>query len=814
MNFINKSRNYNPLYFIKQSLCVVLLLMSAVAFPQDSQPSIRLKIDTSEIIEVKKEEKDIEIKIDGKIDEQAWKNLTAYDPYKVTVPSTLSETTYETKTRFFYTSDGFYLSMEMEQPKNSLVKRFKSRDDYQTQSDRVGFSLDTSGDGKYAYWFSISLGDSEADGTLMPERIFSTDWDGVWYAATAETKDGWSAEYYIPWSQVAMPKGTDERIINIHSIREVAHLNETWSWPALPASFPQFISAFQPTRMNNVDLKQQWSIFPYISSSYDRLDSKAISKIGADFFWRPSTNAQITATINPDFGAVEADNVVVNLSANETFFPEKRLFFQEGNEIFVATPRASDSLFGGRNKVTVLNTRRIGSAPMFPDVPDGVSFSKRTKKTTKANLNGAIKATGQIDKFRYGVLLASEDDTDLIADDNKIYSQVGRNFGAFRLLYENTDNGDTRSLGFISTLVTKPETNATVNAADFHYLSETGTWKADGQYIQSKTQEDGSGQGGFFDILYTPNKGKIHKLGTKIFDESMEINDLGFNRRNDLKEISYNYTSVNTNSSRFRNTEFNVFFNYGENFENQQISGWLGSKYNITLNNLNVIEGLILYSPKRYEDRESYGNGTFRIRPKTRLQFKYKTDPSKTISYEGSLTHQGQDYGGAKNEGEFEFTWFPKSNISFSAKLKYVDGGGGWLLHQQEKDFTSFFHQKWETDFKFNYFINAKQQLSLNLQWVGIQAQENDFYTIDAEKYKLNQISKPYAESDNFSVSDLSIQIRYRWQIAPLSDVYFVLTKSGSNTAKYTSFSNLAEDTFDNPLSDQIILKIRYRFGS
>ena len=97
---------------------------------------------------------------------------------------------------------------------------------------------------------------------------------------------------------------------------------------------------------------------------------------------------------------------------------------------------------GGRNKVTVLNTRRIGSAPMFPDVPDGVSFSKRTKKTTKANLNGAIKATGQIDKFRYGVLLASEDDTDLIADDNKIYSQVGRNFGAFRLLYENTDNGD------------------------------------------------------------------------------------------------------------------------------------------------------------------------------------------------------------------------------------------------------------------------------------------------------------------------------------------------------------------------------------
>ena len=155
--------------------------------------------------------------------------------------------------------------------------------------------------------------------------------------------------------------------------------------------------------MNNVDLKQQWSVFPYASSSYDRIDSDPLTKAGVDFFWRPSTNAQITATLNPDFGAVEADNVVVNLSANETFFPEKRLFFQEGNEVFVATPRASDYVWGGRSKVTVLNTRRIGSRPILPNTPDGVSFSKRTQKTTKADLNGAIKSTGQIDKFRYGM---------------------------------------------------------------------------------------------------------------------------------------------------------------------------------------------------------------------------------------------------------------------------------------------------------------------------------------------------------------------------------------------------------------------------
>ncbi len=91
---------------------------------------------------------------------------------------------------------------------------------------------------------------------------------------------------------------------------------------------------------------------------------------------------------------------------------------------------------------------------------------------------------------------------------------------------------------------------------------------------------------------------------------------------------------------------------------------------------------------------------------------------------------------------------------------------------------------------------------------------ENKFYEIDAQNYRLNEINKPYEDSDNFSISDLSIQLRYRWQIAPLSDVYFVATKSGSNTAKYTSFSDLTEDTIDRPLSDEIILKVRYRFGS
>ena len=796
------------------SLASLLLVLTNPLFSQDTTESFKLQFNDREIINVQKKDVNVKIKIDGKIDDAEWQDVTFYDPYMVTKPDTLAKPSYKSKLRFFYTANGFYISMDMEQPKNTLVKRFKPRDDWQTKSDKTGFSIDTSGDGKYGYWFSVSLGDSEGDGTLMPEKIYSSDWDGAWYGATSETENGWSAEFYLPWSQVAMPKDADDRIINLYSFREVAHLNEEWGWPALPESLPQFISLFQPTRMNNVNLKQQWSVFPYASVSYDRIDKKTSQQGGVDFFWRPSTNAQITATVNPDFGAVESDNVVVNLSANETFFPEKRLFFQEGNEVFVATPRASNQGWSGRSKVTIINTRRIGSTPELPTLPDGVSFSKRTKKTTKADLTGAIKTTGQINKLRYGILAATEEDTDFKADDNKIYNQVGRDFGAFRLLYEDTDQGDTKGLGFLSTIVTKPDTDSVVHAADFHYLSESGVWKADGQYIHTNTQEYGSGKGGFFDIVHAPRQGRRNQLKLTVFDENMEINDFGFNQRKNTRDIQYNFTAINSNSKRFRDTNITGYLRYAENFDGHRTSNAIGGNLDLTLNNLNKIKGSFAHWPVRFEDRESYGNGTFKLRPRSRLRFEYSTNKAEKIAYGATVTYQEEDMKGRKLEGELEYTWYPKTNISFDMKLKYVDGSGGWLLHQQDKDFTSFYHQKWEQEFKFNYFINAKQQLSINLQWVGIQAHENKFYVIDADNYRLNEINKPYEASDNFSISDLNIQLRYRWQIAPLSDIYLVATKTGAHTKQLTAFNDMLEDTMDTPLSDQIILKIRYRFGS
>ena len=177
VHFQNRGR-----MLLNSIIIVSYLLMSAgTSFAQNNSKKLLLVVDDSKPIEVQKMPDDVDIKIDGKIDEAAWKELNIYDPYKVTNPDTLEETKYETKTRFFYTSEGLYLSMEMEQPRDTHVKRYLSRDDWQTKSDKVGLTIDTSGEGKYGYWFSLGLGDSEGDGTLMPEKIYSRlGWCLVW----------------------------------------------------------------------------------------------------------------------------------------------------------------------------------------------------------------------------------------------------------------------------------------------------------------------------------------------------------------------------------------------------------------------------------------------------------------------------------------------------------------------------------------------------------------------------------------------------------------------------------------------------------
>ncbi len=803
----------------RASLVLVFIFIAASSLAQTTEPPANSKASqranrTTKITLQSFDRAEVDMDIDGSMSEPVWRGIEPITDFRVINPDTLEPAPYKTETRVFFTDRGLYVGVTMEQPKESLIQRISGRDNISINRDTVTITVDTSGDGLFGYWMMLALGDNQSDGTVLPERQYAREWDGAWFGKTEETESGWSAEFFMPWGQMAMPRETGVREIGLNVTREVAFLNQSWAWPGIPESEPNFMSDLPLLQLDGVSPRQQWSLYPYATTNYDGVDNTAEVNGGFDIFWRPSSNFQLTGTVNPDFGAVESDDVVVNLTAVEVFFPERRLFFQEGQEIFNTTPRSTGS---NGKRLSVINTRRIGARPRSPDLPEGVRLPTR-ERIRPADLDGSLKLTGQAGPMRYGFLTAVEAESEF-AVGNQRFFQEGRDFSAFRLLYENsTGSAAYRGLGYLGTLVAHPESDAEVHAVDWHYRSNGAKWNIDGQFIATNTDDVGSDNGVFTDIVYTPRQGRSHSVQLSYFGDDFYVNDFGFQERNGVREIIYRFNLVESGFKRFRDVRMSTFLRYEENLEGDRTNNAIPvTNATITLNNLDRINAGLFYFPERYDDLNSFGNGTYRVQERLNYSLGYTTNTAKEWSYNIDAAVNGEFQGGRNFQYTTGVTWQPKDNIRLSGEVIHNDRDG-WLIHQEDQNFTAFQANQWRTNLNFDYFLTAKQQFRMVLQWVGIKAVGDEFYFLPADAPTNNRdllrVPKPPGPSDDFSISQLNFQLRYRWQIAPLSDLFVVYTKGDSRRASLNDFDNLFQDSWDNPLGDVLSVLLRYRLGT
>jgi len=760
-------------------------------------------------------------KIDGILDEPIWREINAIDDFVVVEPDTLEKGTYATNVKIAYTDEGLYVAAEMEQPEETLIRRLSGRDIYSgLNRDSINITLDTSGEGLYGFWFGINLGDSLMDGSVLPERRFSNEWDGPWRGASAQNDSGWSAEFFIPWSAISMPKAADTRNMGIFLSRKVAHLDERWGFPALPNTTPKFLSALQTIEMQGVAPRQQYNIYPFAAATADQIDDETRYRVGADMFWRPSSNFQLNATVNPDFGNVESDDVVINLSATETFFPEKRLFFVEGQEIFVASPRADTRSSGvgqGGPPTTLVNTRRIGGRPQAPTLALGQTVSSR-EQNLPVDLLGAAKATGQIGKFRYGVLGAFEDEVELetmVNNQPVRLNQDGSNYGIGRLLYENGSGGSYKAVGVLSTVVEHQDRSAYVTGIDTHYLSANGKLQADSQIFRSDLTDSDVGYGGFIDFEYTFRQGVQQRLGIEHFDDNVNINDLGYQARNNYTQVRTAHTRTSSDLTWARNNQFDIRGAVQENGDGFLTRAGVFLSNRATFNNLTSITGRISHFAPGYDDLNSFGNGVYRIEEKTAAGLSFDSNSAKAVSFGVGLGYEEEDLGGDSYYYHANVNWRPLDGLSIGAGVRYLDRDG-WLLHQENRNFTTFSAEQWQPNLNVEYFLSAKQQFKISVQWVGIRAEEDGFYLSPAVSGDLIATTKPAGPSDSFSISDMVFQARYRWEIAPLSDLFIVYSRTSDLTQalRQDNFDDLLDNAWQEPVGDQFVMKIRYRFGS
>jgi len=329
--------------------------------------------------------------IDGRADDPAWADAAMIDGFRTFTPIVNGEPRFRTEARLLYDEKNLYVLVRMFDPHPDSIVNLMSRRDARTSSDWIKVMIDPYHDRRTGFEFAVNPGGVKRDYAIINDGEEDDSWDAVWDVGTRIDSLGWVAEYRIPLNQLRYQKAADHTF-GIMIWRDVARYNERYSWPVYNRTASGLSSQFgDVSGISGIASPRRVEFAPYSvartrnaprSAGYEQ---KHDARVGADLKVGITSNMTVDATVNPDFGQVEADPSVVNLSGFETFFPEKRPFFLEGQGLFRFDVNCNDGRCSG-----LFYSRRIGRSPQLSGLYSDLN------NPTASTILGAAKLTGRL----------------------------------------------------------------------------------------------------------------------------------------------------------------------------------------------------------------------------------------------------------------------------------------------------------------------------------------------------------------------------------------------------------------------------------
>jgi len=340
-------------------------------------------------------------KIDGLLDDDVWKSATAIDDFSQQRPVPGAPPTERTIVYLAYDEEALYVGARMLRQKPDQIVRNMSRRDGQGNAERLTITLDPQRDRRTGVGFGVSASGVRSDFRHTQDedmRGRESQFDPVWAASAHIDSTGWTAEMRIPFSQLRFPNAA-EQLWGLEIDRWIPDKNEDLQWVMIPPSETGYISRFGTLAgLSGVKATRPVEFLPYMAGDATRRASTTVAnplsqpysgRVGMDAKAAVFGNLTLDATLNPDFGQVEADPAEVNLSAFETFFDERRPFFVEGSEMLRG------------NGAQYFYPRRIGAPPHVSVTGDFVDIPR------SSTILGASKLTGRLpSRTTIGVLTA------------------------------------------------------------------------------------------------------------------------------------------------------------------------------------------------------------------------------------------------------------------------------------------------------------------------------------------------------------------------------------------------------------------------
>ncbi|HJU91119.1 MAG TPA: DUF5916 domain-containing protein [Gemmatimonadaceae bacterium] len=589
--------------------------------------------------------------LDGKDDDEMWLSAQVIDAFLEYEPNEGAEPRFKTEVRIAYDDKYLYVLGRMFDPAPDSIMALLSRRDVRTQSEWLKLVIDSYNDNRTAYQFIVNPVGVKRDFFVYNDNTEDPSWDGVWDVATAIDSKGWVAEFRIPFSQLRF-NNKREHTFGLLIVRDIGRTGQRISWPLFRRQTQGYVSqAGEISGLISVPTPRRLEMLPYIVTKNVTLPEgngfthEQQVTGGADIKYGLTSNLTIDATINPDFGQVEADPAVLNLSSFETFFGERRPFFLEGTGIFSYRTSCDDIDTGCTG---LFYSRRVGR---YPSLRDDFGDARSATATT---ILGAAKITGRLARGTSIGVFNAVTQRETGPDDFTLEPLT--NYAVARLRQEMADGqGD---VGLMLTAVnrnldddTSPylRDKAYTGGVDFRrrfwnknyelFASLSGSYIHGSQAAIEATQRDARHRfqrpddGVEFDptrthlwgdaqrITFSKFGGGITKFQTvyQRFSPGFETNDLGFLARADEQLFrnwfQFNFTKpkyfyrqgfYNFNHWAYWNTEgMPTSFGFNINWHVQMKNFWWG---HIGANANNVLVS-------QYSDREARGGPAIRLSP-------------------------------------------------------------------------------------------------------------------------------------------------------------------------------------------------------
>jgi hypothetical protein len=411
--------------------------------------------------------------IDGDLSDPVWSLASATTAFTQQFPAEGAAPAERTTLKVLYDDEAVYIAFDLEQRTVPIVQRMARRD-RDVESDSVTIDIDSRAQGKTAFEFTVNAAGVLRDGIRSNDVIengdrFSPGWDENWDARTVVREGGWSAEIRIPLRILRFSSGGGIQTWGFQARRYTSMRQETDQWSLIPRNVASEVSMYGHLQDLRMRPRPDLELRPFVLGRLTRRDKTDVTldsglspaaSAGLDLRWHLTPDLTLDGTVNPDFTQVEGDELYLNLSNFESFFPEKRPFFVEGAQIF----ESPAPLFFARS-FQLLYTRRIGRRPDSPSLRPTPGFDDRLVTLPEpSTILGATKLVGRLGQsLSVGAMSAVTQANTVDVQDGAgaRRTQLVDPTTAYQVLRLKHDfDGGQAHVGFLGTAVARAETTS------------------------------------------------------------------------------------------------------------------------------------------------------------------------------------------------------------------------------------------------------------------------------------------------------------------------------------------------------------------